>query len=260
MITDTRTTIEALPPLPRQMGSVKVTTQVQHVSMIAYAIPGERARELVPPPFEPAEFLIAGERRALLSIFSFLDRVDSDTAFEQSYYRLHTRLEGEPGCWLLGTSLGSLSAVASRYLWPLPWHLSAMEFQVAYDQAQARYREYRLQTQSQWASTDWELGDTGNQLSDLSTSGSLPWLLLGHSYANYFRRADGQLGLSLIRHAEMNFTRGYLKRGRCDLLQRLGLLTQAELTRPLLVALQHRLICQLEAPVTLGAHASSLIC
>jgi hypothetical protein len=44
------TSTTALPPLSRQMGSVKVSTELQHVSMIAYAIPGERARELVPQP------------------------------------------------------------------------------------------------------------------------------------------------------------------------------------------------------------------
>ncbi len=48
LATDTNTT--ALLPLPRQMGSVKVSTEVQHVSMIAYAIPGERAWELIPQP------------------------------------------------------------------------------------------------------------------------------------------------------------------------------------------------------------------
>jgi hypothetical protein len=267
-----------------------VATEWQHFSVLIYAIPGERVRALLPHPFEAVEiaesewrrterrlqmpwsvFQPAGRqppaapghrRLAFLSVASFLDSGvnGGGGAFEQTDYRLHARLDGEPCHWLLGTSLGSLSAVAPRHLWAWPWHLSAMEFRVAYDQVEARYRAYRLHTQSQWANACWEIADSGEPLEVeghfSSLSQPLP-LLLG-PLASCFVRRDGQLGASRAWHPHLRCTRGFLKLGRCDLLERLGLLTANELARPALVAVQRRLTCDIYAPSVVGPPERSL--
>ena len=251
-------------PSDRPSSEGGLATEFHHVSTIVYAIPGERVRAIVPAAFEVAEFPIDGRRLAWLSITSFLDQWPQPRggrgAFEQTNYRLHVLLEGEPGHWLLGASLGSLSAVAARQLWPLPWHLSAMEFQVAYDPAQGRYRDYRLQVQSQWSNACWEIEDTGTRLDADPGCSSLgppsPFDL--RTCTDYFIRRDGELGAYRSWQAQTDGTRGKLKVGRCDLLHRLGLLTKDELSHPSLIVLQPRLACRIYSPAILNTSEPSL--
>jgi hypothetical protein len=235
-----------------------VAVKLRHFSLLVYAIPARRARPLLPRSFELAEY--PGRRRfTLLSVISSLDqgpetesavpggRSYQPRAFEQTSYCLQVRRQGELGYWLLGSSLGSLQAVAPRRLWPQPWHLGAMKFHAAYDQRAGRYRAYRLQTQSRWANADWELGDTGEPWDAQPDSRILHSLLPPLAPITYFLRRDGALGATQTQYDRINFTRGYLKRAACDLLERLGLLTAEELHRPSLVALQHRLACRTDA-------------
>lgn len=261
-LADTLLGASARPSWPH--GATGVITEWRHVSTIVYAVPGERVRALIPAAFEAAEFVIDGRRLAWLSITSFLDQWQPPRhgreAFEQTNYRLHVRRNGELGQWLLGISLGSLSAVAPRHLWSLPWHLSAMEFQVAYDQAKAQYRDYRLQTQSQWANACWELEDTGTPL-DLSLNCSPlgpPSQLELRTCTDYFTRRNGELGAYRTWPAPTPGTRGKLKFGRCDLLDRLGLLTKDELPHPFLIALQPSLTCRVSTPAIRGTPEPSV--
>jgi hypothetical protein len=228
--------------------------ELEHFSLITYAIPVERAHALVPHPFEVATVSIGRRIFALLSIESFRDAgqsfsADRSIAFEQTNYRLHVRLNEEDCGWLLGISLGSLSAIAPRRLWPLPWHLSAMELNTTYDQAAGRYHRYSLKTQSQWASARWELSDAGKPL-PIKQDGSCHRLAVpipNGTFADFFTRRDGELGVHRIRYSRLRPTRGHLRLASCDLLERLGLLTADELLRPFSVALQPSLACQVEA-------------
>lgn len=211
--------------------------ELLHRSIISYALPSERVRDLL-----PMEFTLGA--RTVLAIESFLD--SGRTQFEQTNYRLHLHLHGRPCTWLLGTSLGSLSGVTARHLYPLPWHLSAMEFQITLDAATNRYKKYRLSTQSQWANATWEIVDTGVPVRAESPL----------EVTDYFVRRDGEIGSYQTLHQLSLATRGQLKTGRCDLLTALGLLSDAELQQPTSVVLQRAVACEIKPAV---ASASRMV-
>ena len=216
-------------PIPKLETSV-FRKELRHRSIISYAIPSERVRALLPIEFE------AGETTRL-SIESFLD--SGRTSFEQTNFRLHVSLQGQPCSWLLGMSLGSLSGVTARHLYPLPWHLSAMEFQVALDSTTDRYKKYRLSTQSQWASADWEIVDSG-----LPMRAETPL-----EVTDFFVRRDGEIGSYQTIHQSSLATRGQLKAGRCDWLNSLGLLSAPELQHPTSVVLQRAVACEIKPAI-----------
>ncbi len=224
-------------PVPKIETSV-FRRELLHRSILTYAIPSERVRDLVPVEFTLGE-------TTLLSIESFLD--SGRNSFEQTNYRFHVNLHGQPCSWLLGTSLGSLSGVTARHFYALPWHLSAMEFQVGMDATNNRYKKYRLSTQSQWASAGWEIIDTG-----IPTRAEIPQEITDH-----FVRRDGVMGSYQTIHQPTLANRGQLKSGRCEMLNALGLLSATELQHPAAVTLQRTVACEVKPVVqSLGVAVS----
>jgi hypothetical protein len=261
--TASTTTPAAAPVLrnPRQAaahsvnrGDVSVMAERKHLSLIVYAVPSERVQVLLPDSFQAEETMVGGRAMAWVSVESFFDQsAASHTAFEQTDYVLHARHNGRPGSWLLGSSLGSLSAVGVRNLWPMPWHLGAMEIRAAYDKLQRRYHEYSLQTQSQWVNSTWRIGDTGCAIDPAAAADTgVPATLFRHDVSTFFARRDGSVGARRIVRFNLQLTRGKLKQAQCDLLERLGLLTREELMCPALVALQHSAVWQLFPSTVLG--------
>lgn len=251
-----------LKPVPQKVlplvsrGNVSLAAERQHLSLIVYAVPAERIRALIPSSFEVDEVIINGRPMGWISVESFFDLNGAGhSSFEQTNYRLHVLRDGKPCMWLMGASLGSLSAVGARNLWPMPWHLSAMEFHVAYDQMESRYHTYSLQTQSQWANATWQIEDTGEWVG-LEMIQALPASLRHSTATNYFLRRDGVEGQQREKIVDPLFTRGQLTSAKCDLLERLGLLNGDEIKRPALVALQHNLSCQFGAPSTVSTIAN----
>lgn len=229
-------------------GHISLAAERQHISLIVYAVPSKRVRALIPASFEVEETVINGQAVAWISVESFFDLNGvGHSPFEQTNYRLHLLRDGKPCLWLIGTSIGSLSAVGARNLWPVPWHLSAMEFHVAYDQREGRYSTYSLQTQSQWANASWQIEDTGEWIG-LETMRQLPASLRNLASTSYFLRRDGIEGQQREQIVNPLFTRGQLTSAKCDLLERLGLLDGEEIKRPQFVALQHNLSCRFGAP------------
>jgi len=237
-------------------GSVSVLAERKHLSIIMYAVPGERVRALLPCPFQAGEATVNGRTTAWVTVESFSDQTGGCPTFEQTDYLLHVFREGEPGRWLLGSSLGSLSAVGARNLWPMPWHLSAMEFHVSYDRSQGRYREYSLQTQSQWVNSIWRISDTGCAFDPGAFDKTAqPASFLRRGATAFFARRDGSVGARRTVRLNFEFTRGEIEQARCDLLERLGLLTREELSCPTLVALQHSAPCRLFSPTVPGGQS-----
>ena len=104
--------------------STAIATELQHRSVISYLIPSERVRELVPEEFQLGE-------NTVLSLEAFQD--SSPHRFEQINYRLQVNYRGAFRNWLLGTSIGSFSAITARHYFQNPWHVSAIDLQVSMD-------------------------------------------------------------------------------------------------------------------------------
>lgn len=244
-------TLSGISPDVRR-GSVSVTAELRHVSMLVYAVSPGAARRLVPAGFELTESIIEGRRTAWLSVVSFIDKgskVDGKGIFEQTEYRLHVIRDGKPAQWLIGTSLGSLSAVGMRNLWPMPWHLGAMEFQVTYDPSRGRYSHYHLHTQSQWENASWDIVDTGEGLLDPGNNRDMfPASLFADMVTTYFERRDGSTGSYVTRNSGATFTKADLRSGQSEMLQRTGLVSRESIGFPALAVVQQTMKCQHYSP------------
>ncbi len=211
-----------------------ITTQLQHRSVISYLIPSERVRQLVPEEFQLGE-------NSILSIEAFQD--STPHRFEQINYRLQVNYRGAFRNWLLGTSIGSFSAITARNYFQNPWHLSAIDLQVSSDAMSGRYHTYRLNSQSEWANSFFEIADTG-------------MAVLNHQriqMTDHFIRRDGTIGSRQTAYLPANTTRGILKSGRCDMLKKLGILDEAEIAYPLSVSLQRKVNFELEPEIRRSA-------
>jgi uncharacterized protein YqjF (DUF2071 family) len=226
-----------------------------HFSAIVYAVPVERVRDLVPAPFELEEIALTDSATgkcksyALISVVSFLDSgscfvMGSHHPFEQMLYRVHVRHQGRRGFWLLGVSAGSLTAVSSRRLWSLPWHLSAMEFQISREAETLQYRDYHLRSFSREANAMVEIADTG-----VAVAGDVCELLPRIS-SSWFQRKDGGIGEYRVTHSSPQFTRGLIRAARFELLKKLGLLSTEEMMQPLMVTIQQNVTAQIQGTVS----------
>lgn len=221
--------------------------RLRHFSIVVYSTPAERARRILPKAFAPKEILIDGRPTTLISVISHLDlgsSIDRSPSFEQTSYRISATLEGREIHWLLGVSIGSLSALSARGLWLAPAHLGAMEFQISYCAPRRRYSRYRLSIQSRWENADWNLADADKPL-DHEPLGSL---LAHENFHDYFVGRDGVLGTRQIKFEAPHLQRGTLVSARSELLTRLELLSPDELSNPLLVGLANRLVYKFDAP------------
>jgi hypothetical protein len=221
--------------------------RLRHFSILIYATESERVRRLLPPSFAPQELTIAGRKVSLISVISHLDigsPVPGASGFEQTSYRLATIYNGREAQWLLGLSIGSLSALPARGLWLAPANLGAMEFKTSYNAEQRRYQRYRLSTQSRWENADWVLAGNGASLDPNQLRSFIDY----ENISDYFIRRDGAVGARQIQYTNESFQQGKLVAARSDLLTRLGLLTPEALTRPLMVALGSRLVYRFDAP------------
>ncbi len=226
--------------------------ELAHYTMIFYAIPSERLAKILPAGYETDDLQIAGEKVSLLTVSSFLDmgtKQNPRPAFEQTDYRLHVKHNGVAANYLLGSSVGSLSAIALRQSWQMPWHLGAMEFQLTYNLQEDRYANYRLSTQSQWANAYWEIADRG-----ISVKNDLDSALLGlvaqKAITDHFLRKDGSMGSRKLRFMHQHVTRGALINARCDFLQKMNLLNAQEVLNPLQVSIFRKVTCRFDMPQT----------
>ncbi len=246
--------------------SIGVVAEAQHLSQIVYTLPPTRVkaifpRELLANGFEPVETISEGHSRCWLSVISYLDQQRGllnsarSVAFEQTFYRLLLTRGGQHFHWLLNTTVGALSAVSARHLWALPWHLGAMEFQLGYDAANHHYQTYRLQSQSEFVNAAWELADASKLVSKIGEHVP-PTLLSQPTINDCFVRRTGDIGLRQTRFHLLDANRGQLLQAHCDLLERLGLLTQTELSNPAFVMLSRVASFEMAAPIVLPAQES----
>lgn len=241
-----------------ERGRVMTSIELNHISLILYRIPSSRVCQALPKGTVLDTMIVEGEEFTWLSVVSGIDR--GMGGVENTTYRLHILVEGRPAHLILGVSLGSLASVGARHLWQLPWHLSAMELQAAFDHERGSYTDYRLQTQSQWDNARWEMSDSGRAIDPQSLyEMGIPATVLSERTRMVSSRASSANCVTEIVQANWMMTRAELKVARSEFLERSGLLTREELARPVLSGLQAQGTVKLYPMMTERREAASLI-
>lgn len=241
-------------PTPKPpTGGLDVETTLANFAIVTYCVEPEALRKHVHERFELDCILCAdGKQRALVSVVPFVD-LDFRAArcpwprwsFGQTNYRAYVTdtQTGEHVAWFFGTVLDTLFVAVPRYAWKLPWYRARMQFDVEYDTIARRFSRYSLQARSRWAGAELELKDSGEPPRELEGFSSLETglLLLTHPTRGYYYRRDGQLGSYSIWHELMQPTLGHVASAQFPLLDRLGLVSEGDISLLHSVLLQPRI-------------------
>lgn len=227
-------------PPPRWLD---IHTTLHHFALINYAVPAERLRPHIPESgFIIPEFEINGRPQALLSVVPF---VDTDfryvrlapwlkMRFAQTNYRVYVidRQSGEHVVWFFGTTLGSPIVYLARTLWRIPWYYG--RYTVNCCHKNGRYEQFSYRTESEWGAAEIDIQDTGQPLALQPGFESVEamQLILTNPIRGFYYRRDGRLGSYTIWHQLMEMTLGQPQHLYFGLLERLGVLTKAEMAQP----------------------------
>ncbi len=141
--------------------------------------------------------------------------------------------------WFLGTTLDSWTLIVPRYVWQLPWHPAQIEFDCQRD-LEGRYTQYKMRTQSAWATSDVHLSQSKHD----------PWhfegfpnlesyqVFLTHPLAGFYHRSDGKLGSYRVWHGRLNPKPATLHYARFELLAKLNLVCYEDQLKPYSVLIE----------------------
>ncbi len=242
------------PDLPAKQPpkGIDVETGLLNFAIVTFMVEPSVLRPHVHPRFELDTVVLPdGREKALVSVVPF---VDSDFhfvrfpwlkwRFGQTNYRAYVRdtQSGEHVVWFFGTVLDSWTNVVPRFLWQLPWHRARIGFDCAYDEEAGRFTRYQMSAESEWASAELSLADTGQPPQALPGFDSLETGLrvLTHPMHGYYYRRDDKLGGYSIWHDWLQTTVGQVELARFPLLARLGLVAEGDVNQVHSVLLQHR--------------------
>ena len=236
-----------LHPKPKPSG-LDVQCKLQHFALITYAVDPARFKEIIPARFKLDTVQYQGKQHALMSVVPFID-VDFSSAvypfpkftMGQTNYRVYViDQETQERCvWFLGTTLDSWTLIVPRYVWQLPWHPAQIEFDCQQD-AEGRYTQYKMRTQSAWATSDVHLSQSEHD----------PWLFEGfpnlesyqvfltHPLAGFYHRRDGKLGSYRVWHGRLNPKPATLHYARFELLAKLNLVCYEDQLKPYSVLIE----------------------
>ncbi len=227
---------------PKPKG-IDVICQLQHFSIITYAIDPVRLSGLIPERFQLDTIEIDGREKALISVVPFID-IDFTSAvypfakfvMGQTNYRIYIidKTTGERCVWFLGTTLDSWAIAVPRALWNLPWYPGNVRFDCVYDQAQNGYAKYVMETQSEWAPA--KLALIQEKGSDINLPGfpdiETGLVCLTHPLTGFYHRRDGKLGTYRVWHKRLLVQPAILKYADFGLLSRMELVSLDEQQRP----------------------------
>ncbi|MBL8269235.1 DUF2071 domain-containing protein [Steroidobacter sp.] len=216
-----------------------VLCKLQHFAIITYAVDRRRFAGLMPERFALDTIEIEGCEKALISVVPFID-VDFTSAvypfpkftMGQTNYRIYIvdRQTGERCVWFLGTTLDSWTLAVPRLLWNLPWYSGKVSFECDFDSAQGIYKKYKMSTQARWAAAAVELKQAADAklrfpgFPDIETG----LVFLTHPLAGFYHRRDGKLGTYRVWHKQLAVRPAELVSARFGLLDRMGLVNEAE--------------------------------
>jgi hypothetical protein len=244
----------------RTSNVLDIRSDLLHFALITYALPAERLRPHIHERFEIPTFPIDGQDLALMSAVPFVDADFSfyrlapsiKWQFPQTNYRVYVidRESGEHCVWFFGTTLGGRPVHAARGLWRIPWHYADYEVNCQHDPVVGRYDKFHYTHESEWASAEIELEDTGE------VPGLLPGfadmaeqtLILTHPVEGYFYRTDWKLGMYSVWHEEIPLTVGKATNLDFSLYSELELLSQEEMARPHSVLICPKIMFEVHLP------------
>jgi len=232
-----------LPPRP-PVRFRDVVSNLSHFAIITYAVDPILVRQHVHERFE-FDLIegVDGRPKALVSMvpfedldFHFVGLPWLKFRFGQAHYRTYVtdRETGERAIWFFETILDSWTVAIPRHLWKLPWHRGQIRFDCKFDSAEQRYVQYRVKTESSWASDEIELEDSGQAVVQIDGFASLEAArkILTRPLLGLYYRRDGQLGTYHIWHDRLRFTAGRVKSARIGLFDRFGFVPFAEQSNP----------------------------
>ena len=237
-----------LPAVESPRRKTDLRTRLHHYLLLGYNVPVSRLARILPGRLSLVKDTREGEEIGWVWVQSFRDEGGlgesvansrGSMGFEQTTYSISV-LSGQGSTqYVLGHAIGSLSAVGGRHLWAQPWHLSAMEFQVAWQSAGGRCREYRLQSQSQWDNSRWELDPMAGEPVELERAARTGSPIPFSDEVDYlFSRGGEGLGQRRIRFEGLELQRASVAKARSEFLERSGLVRGTELTQPALAGVQ----------------------
>lgn len=238
---------QALTERPQPKG-IDVLCGLKHFAIITYAVPAERFKGLFPDRFQLDSIQVDGQEMGLVSVVPFIDLDFTSAVYPfprftmgQTNYRIYIiDTQTQERCvWFLGTTLDSWTLLVPRYLWQLPWYSGRVRFDCEQD-AEGRYRHYRMQTQAQWAPAQVSLSQDGSEPLDFPgfTDTESALVYLTHPLAGFYHRRDGKLGTYRVWHKELAVSPARLHQADFGLLSRLGLVTPAEQQAPYSVLIE----------------------
>jgi hypothetical protein len=240
---------DAAVPRPALSG-LSVITTLRHFAIVSYAVPANRVRPHVHPAFALDTFAGSdGQPTIWVSIVPFEDLDFRFAAFPwakfhfgQTNYRTYVinRATGQRAAWFFGTTLDSWTVLIPQLFWRLPWYRGRIRFDCQYDRIAHRYARYQMTTRSRWGAAELELTDSGSPVTELPGILDLEsgLVALTHPLRGAFYRRDGKLGTYSVWHDPLRCTAGQLVHARIALLDRLGLVSYEEQTRPHSVLIQ----------------------
>ena len=223
-----------LHPRPKPTG-LDVQCKLKHFALITYALDPIRFKDIIPQRFKLDTIQYQGKEQALMSVVPFID-VDFTSAvcpfpnftMGQTNYRVYViDQETQERCvWFIGTTLDSWTLIVPRYLWQLPWHTAVFDFDCHQD-ADGLYRQYKMQTQSEWASAELQLTQLHENPWHYEGFPNLETYLvyLTHPLAGFYHRRDGKLGTYRVWHDRLQAKPATLLHAKFDLLDRMNLVS-----------------------------------
>lgn len=224
-----------------QPKGIDVVSTLWHFAIVTYAVPPERLRPLIDARFELLTVPVNGQPRALISIVPFAELdfrlaayPSPQFAFRQTNYRVYVidKQSGEHCVWFIGSLLDSITVLIPRYVWKLPWHHGRMRFDC--ELQDGAYTSYEMETRSAWAPASLRLSqEAGLQQTHAGFPDEETALVcLTHPLTGYYYRRDGRLGSYSIWHDRLQLQPARLRSARFELLERMGILGEAEQQKP----------------------------
>lgn len=236
-----------LHPRPKPRG-LDVQCKLQHFALITYAIDPIRFKDIIPVRFKLDTIQYQGKEQALMSVVPFVD-VDFTSAvypfpnftMGQTNYRVYVvDQETQERCvWFIGTTLDSWTLIVPRHLWQLPWHPASFEFDCQQDNA-GLYTQYKMQTQSAWASSALHLTQSGSDDWNYAGFPNLEsyQVFLTHPLAGFYHRRDGKLGTYRVWHERLQPKPAQLLHAKFELLARMKLVSFEDQLQPYSVLIE----------------------